>query len=64
MSLSRNPYFDDGDNNVIEVPGNLFEIRKCENCIYLLTNNTDIAGYIFGTSKPNVKWQFDIATWY
>ena len=39
------------------ISSGIFEIRKCKNCFYLLTNNTETAGYIFSTLHPNRVWE-------
>ena len=39
------------------ISSGIFEIRKYKNCFYLLTNNTETAGYIFSTLHPNRVWE-------
>lgn len=35
----------------------LFEIRKCKNQFYVLTNDQAVAGYIFREVHPGVVWE-------
>ena len=44
-------------NNKSELSQTLFEIRKYKNCFYILTNNTDTAGYTFKTVHPGIMWE-------
>lgn len=44
-------------NNSSEISSGLFEIRKYKNCFYILTNDTNVAGYIFSTSRPGIVWE-------
>ena len=38
------------------ISSGLFTVMKTKDAFYLVTNNTDVAGYIFGTLHPNRAW--------
>lgn len=44
-------------NNKSELSQTLFEIRKYKNYFYILTNDTSVAGYTFGTVHPGIVWE-------
>ena len=44
-------------NNKSELSQNLFEVRKYKNYFYILTNDTSVAGYTFGTMHPGIVWE-------
>ena len=44
-----------GSGNM-EISADLFRVKAVQNNVYILTNNQDIAGYIFKTVRPNVIW--------
>ena len=44
-------------NNGSEISADLFVVRKYKNCFYILTNDTNVAGYIFNTVHPGIVWE-------
>lgn len=44
-------------NNKSEISQTLFEVRKYKNYFYILTNDTSVAGYTFGTVHPGIVWE-------
>ncbi len=46
-----------------EISSGLFEIRKYKNCFYILTNDTNVAGYIFNTAHPGIVWEAHYSVW-
>lgn len=50
-------------NNKSEISSGLFEIRKYKNCFYILTDDTSVAGYIFGTKRPGIVWEAHYSVW-
>lgn len=44
-------------NNKTEISQTLFEIRKYKNYFYILTNDTNVAGYTFKTVHPGIMWE-------